>query len=112
MTKEEKEMDQSIFERLMIKARTMAELGEKPDYWQGYQRGLRRRYHGEKFGTDEEHELWMNLHEDLDPARADRGRGYRAGYIPEYCTQNEGNCRMCSLVNYGLDCVNNPIGKG
>ena len=27
----------------------------------------------------------------------------------EYCTQNNGNCQTCSLVNYGLDCANNPI---
>lgn len=27
-----------------------------------------------------------------------------------YCTQNEGDCSSCSLVNYGKDCMNNPIG--
>lgn len=27
----------------------------------------------------------------------------------EYCTQNNGDCQTCSLVNYGLDCQNNPI---
>jgi hypothetical protein len=26
-----------------------------------------------------------------------------------YCTQNNGKCETCSLVNYGLDCGNNPI---
>jgi hypothetical protein len=26
-----------------------------------------------------------------------------------YCTQNNGNCSTCSLVNYGLDCANNPL---
>jgi hypothetical protein len=26
-----------------------------------------------------------------------------------YCTQNNGDCSTCSLVNYGLDCANNPI---
>lgn len=26
-----------------------------------------------------------------------------------YCTQNNGDCQTCSLVNYGLDCANNPI---
>lgn len=26
-----------------------------------------------------------------------------------YCTQNSGDCATCSLVNYGLDCANNPI---
>lgn len=26
-----------------------------------------------------------------------------------YCTQNNGYCSTCSLVNYGRDCRNNPI---
>ena len=26
-----------------------------------------------------------------------------------YCTQNNNDCSTCSLVNYGLDCANNPI---
>ena len=29
---------------------------------------------------------------------------------PEYCTQNGGDCSTCSLVNYGRDCMNNPVG--
>jgi len=28
---------------------------------------------------------------------------------PEYCTQNGGDCSTCSLVNYGLDCMNNRV---
>lgn len=28
-----------------------------------------------------------------------------------YCTQNNGKCETCSLVNYGLDCGNNPISQ-
>ena len=27
----------------------------------------------------------------------------------DYCTQNNGDCATCSLVNYGRDCRNNPI---
>ena len=26
-----------------------------------------------------------------------------------YCSQNNGDCKTCSLVNYGMDCHNNPI---
>lgn len=26
-----------------------------------------------------------------------------------YCTQQDGNCKDCGLVNYGRDCRNNPI---
>lgn len=29
-----------------------------------------------------------------------------------YCTQNSGDCLNCSLVNYGRDCRNNPVGRG
>jgi hypothetical protein len=29
--------------------------------------------------------------------------------MKEYCTQNNGNCPTCSLVNYGRDCMNNPV---
>lgn len=29
---------------------------------------------------------------------------------PSYCTQNNGNCDTCSLVNYGRDCRNNNWG--
>ena len=73
-------MDRQVFESRMRKARTLAELGDKPDYWTGYQRGLRRVYHGEKFGTDEEHQKWLALEGDPDLARDARGRGYRDGY--------------------------------
>ncbi len=27
----------------------------------------------------------------------------------EYCTQNNGKCETCSLVNYRRDCWNEPI---
>lgn len=27
----------------------------------------------------------------------------------KYCSQTNGNCATCGLVNYGLDCHNNPI---
>jgi len=30
------------------------------------------------------------------------------GFKP-YCTQNDGDCGTCSLVNYGRDCMNNPV---
>ena len=29
--------------------------------------------------------------------------------MKEYCTQNNGDCSTCSLVNYGRDCQNNPL---
>jgi len=32
--------------------------------------------------------------------------------MKEYCTQNNGDCQTCSLVNYNRDCQNNPIWGG
>lgn len=49
------------------------------DYAAGYQRGLRRLYHGEVFGTDEDHAKWMSLGLNGD-LREELGRGYRDGY--------------------------------
>ena len=73
-------MDESRFKSEMMKARTLSELGDKPDYWAGFQRGLRRRFHGGIFGTDEEHQKWLSLLGDSDPSRDERGKGYRDGY--------------------------------
>ena len=79
-------MDQQSFEHEMAKAQAMRSAGDRPEYWAGYMRGIRRRYHGENFGTEDEHRLWMSLSDDSDQTRADRGKGYRAGYevnLPE-----------------------------
>lgn len=108
-------MNQKEFESEMGKAKGMkiAE-PDRVDFWDGYIRGLRRGYHGEKFGTDEEHQLWWNLTDDDDESRAARGQGYRVGIRcarlgREYCSQDDFRCEICSLVNYGRDCHNNPI---
>lgn len=29
--------------------------------------------------------------------------------IPDYCTQNNGDCLTCGLVSYGRDCQNNKV---
>ena len=29
--------------------------------------------------------------------------------MKDYCTQNDGDCSTCSLVNYGRDCMNVPV---
>lgn len=59
------------FRSLMCMAQTLGAY-ENVLYWQAYQRGLRRAYHGPVFGTDAEHELLTSLTDD-------RGRGYRDG---------------------------------
>jgi hypothetical protein len=73
-------MDENRFLSLMRKARNYSYLHGDPDYWHGYQRGLRRGFHGELFGTDDEHNRWVRLaDEGRDQASRDRGRGYRDG---------------------------------
>ncbi|WP_319477017.1 hypothetical protein [Marispirochaeta aestuarii] len=29
--------------------------------------------------------------------------------MKDYCTQNDGDCRTCSMTSYGRDCMNNPL---
>lgn len=71
------------FQSNMMAADTFRRLSSEPDeqdFWVGYQRGLRRNHHGEKFGTAAEHKLWMSLADDADQSRKMRGLGYRAGF--------------------------------
>lgn len=73
-------MSESRFLSLMTKARLFSSRGERFDYWHGYQRGLRRGFQGDLFGTEAEHELWMRLaDEGPDNESRERGRGYRDG---------------------------------
>jgi len=71
-------MDESTFKHEMIKAETFHDL-ERPEYWAGYMRGLRRRYYGVTFGTEEEHKIWMTA--DGDETRRQRSQGYRDGFL-------------------------------
>ena len=61
-------MDFEQFKREMGLAETMAKR-ERENYWRGYQRGLRRAYHGNKFGTPEEHEKFLDAVNSLDEGR-------------------------------------------
>jgi len=72
-------MDKDFFEREIKLAKKLAST-ENNEYWSGYQRGLRRRFQGENFGTDKEHEMWMSMVNSIDVRRRALGRGYRAGY--------------------------------
>ncbi len=68
-------MDRPNFESWMRAARELSRLSDhaSSDYWAGYQRGLRRAFHSEAFGSSTEHGKWSEL-DDL------RGVGYRAGF--------------------------------
>jgi len=69
------------FRREIKVARAIKELSADPSFLEGYIRGLRRHYHGENFGTAEEHAQWMALADEQgDAQRTARGKGYRAGY--------------------------------
>lgn len=75
-------MTEAQFQHAMGAAETFQRLTEEPlvaDFWAGFIRGTRRHYHGERFGTDEEHALWMAAAESDDESRRRRGIGYRAG---------------------------------
>jgi len=74
-------MTEKEFQTNMRAAKTFqglsSEYGES-DFWSGYQRGLRRHYHGEKFGTPAEHQKWMSLVDD--ETRRELGLGYQSGF--------------------------------
>ena len=73
------EINEKNFKSLMMQAKTFQKLGEDQDYWMGYQRGLRRAFHGGNFGTEQEHELWLAQVDSTDASRRQRGEGYRDG---------------------------------
>jgi len=72
-------MDEKYFRSLMSMAKSLQSVDpDRSDFWQGFQRGLRRLYHSEDFGTLEEHEKWMNCRDG--EYRRDLQTGYRAGF--------------------------------
>jgi hypothetical protein len=71
-------MTEQQFQSEMTRAKTMQRIDpERSEYWMGYQRGLRRAYHGDSFGTEDEHALWMSLAAEDDEGLRQRGLGYR-----------------------------------
>ena len=64
---------------LLQQAKLQHTIGDRPDYWAGYQRGLRRAFHGDDYGTEEEHTLWSRLAERPNPTHQEQGEGYLAG---------------------------------
>jgi hypothetical protein len=62
------------FQHEMSRAQTFQGLEpDRAEYWAGYQRGLRRAFHGEAFGTAEEHDLWLTAVDSEDVLRKQRG---------------------------------------
>jgi len=77
-------MDEQTFFKLGLAAKSLLEKAtdeSEREFWEGYRRGLRRKYHGERVGTDEEHAQWMGLAEEKgDLSKRLRGIGYCAGF--------------------------------
>jgi len=77
-------MEQSKFEYLLEIAGAIQEINaanreyERANWWTGFQRGISRLFYGEKFGTDEEHEKWMNG--VYGKYRKQLQDGYRTGF--------------------------------
>ena len=83
----------STFASLLRRADTLRRLESNPireAWWVGYMRGLRRAHHGENFGTQAEHEMWLSLGEITGGMTSKHstnlgalGNGYRAGLTLE-----------------------------
>lgn len=76
----------SNFASLMRRADTLRRVESDPiraEWWAGYMRGLRRAHHGERFGSEAEHDLWFSAAKSNNLMRAALGRGYRAGLTLE-----------------------------
>ena len=73
-------MDENKFKSWMMRAKILQRLDdEKSEFYSGYQRGLRRLYHGDKFGSGQEHVRYMGLSGN----RKLLGDGYRSGFSGE-----------------------------
>lgn len=72
----------SNFATLLRRADTLRRSESDPirsAWWDGHVRGLRRAHHGESFGSQAEHALFVSAADSTDPERAALGRGYVAG---------------------------------
>jgi DNA-binding transcriptional regulator YiaG len=83
-------LNKSLFDIEMTKAEVMAGV-EKTAYWTGYQNGLRRRFHGEAFCTQAQHDQWMAEVRSEGPEQKERGQGYRDGYLGAVDLQDPAN---------------------
>lgn len=91
----------TTFVSLMRRADSMRRIETDPvhsEWWAGYIRGLRRAHHGEKFGTEAEHDMWLAAANSTYEKRAALGRGYRAGLTMEARDPSDetlAHCQRC-----------------
>lgn len=104
-------MDEATFKARMSRARLL-----RNDYGAGYQAGLRRHYHGETFGTPEDHDRWMGVGRDGDP-RIELGRGYRDGFSgiepqSRFGLQRQGTQMQVARINEnGMNQIADALGS-
>lgn len=72
---------EKIFKTLAAQAKASRFSAEtdQESWWWGFERGLRRAYHGSRYGTEEEHEKRLSLIDDPHEGRQQIGWGYRMG---------------------------------
>jgi DNA-binding transcriptional regulator YiaG len=83
-------LKKTLFDIEMMKADVMVGV-ERTAYWTGYINGLKRRFHGETHGTQEEHAKWMAAAADGDEVQKEQSLGYRDGYLGAVDLQDPAN---------------------
>jgi DNA-binding transcriptional regulator YiaG len=83
-------LKKSLFDIEMTKAEVMGGV-ERTHYWTGYKNGLQRRFYGEAFGTQEEHDHWMTTALNGDAEQEEQSRGYHDGYLGAVDLQDPAN---------------------
>ena len=84
------DLKKSLFDIEMTKAEVMGGV-ERAAYWTGYINGLKRRFHGESFGSQEEHDHWMIAARTGDAEQKEQSQGYRDGYLGPVDLQDPAN---------------------
>lgn len=69
----------NVARTVRLNSRSLAAVQRQRQQGSGYRRGLRCHYHGDKFGTSEQHASWLQLR-SIDNQRQELGRGYRDGF--------------------------------
>ena len=72
-------MDRETFESEMQLAEAKILIGDSPNYWRGYQKGLMRQYHGEAVVSTDEHVEWLTFLDE--PSTRKKGEGYWDGLL-------------------------------
>ena len=71
-------MNETKYRTLLLRAKSMQLANDRPNFWEGYIRGLRRAHYGGRYGTDENHRRWLSLGDD--DVHLEMSHGYREGF--------------------------------